>query len=74
MLQKIMGKKSEAKLSMKFRMVAGAIDAAVNGEYDDKKLNKITKDFLDHLEKVHQWQVVPKQKKSFSKNQKGENT
>jgi hypothetical protein len=52
-------KKRIQKLPPKLRMVMGALDAAFSGEFEDKKLQTIAEDFIEHIEKIHGWRILP---------------
>jgi hypothetical protein len=53
------GRTSYFSSEKKFRMVVGALDAAFNGDCSTEKLEQLAKDFLEHLEGVHGWAVMP---------------
>jgi hypothetical protein len=44
---------------MKMRMVMGAADAAVSGDWDNARLELFAQDFINHLEKIHGYRILP---------------
>jgi hypothetical protein len=51
--------KQMRNLPLKLRMVAGALDVAFSGELEDKKLQTIAEDFIEYLEKIQGWKIIP---------------
>jgi hypothetical protein len=54
--------KQMRNLSPKIRVIVGALDTAFSGEFDLKKLQILAEDFIEHLEKVHEWRISPPKK------------